>query len=226
MSMPSTNRVVCPQCQHEQEFIVWQSMNVTLDPELKEQLLRGELNAFTCEKCGEKTPVHYDTLYHDMRAGLMLFLTHGDGQPGEDFIQLQSLMGKGVVLYRCRLVRNRNELIEKILIFDAGLDDRMVEVFKLMLGHHLSEQGRNVDELLFRGFGTTEEGGEGEKHIGFVIISGDEVENISVPLSAYEGVALEHAHNLPDAATETGKVLRVDSAYAVGLDWDGAAGKD
>ena len=225
MSMSATNTVTCPQCQHEQDFTVWQSMNVTLDPELKEQLLSGELNAFICQKCAEKTSVAYDTLYHDMRLGLWLYLSHGDEKPGEDFSRVQSMMAKTArVPYRYRLVRNRNELVEKILIFDAGLDDRMVEIFKLMLGQHISEQGRNVDELLFQRIGEKE--GDGEGQIGFVIISGEEQDSISVPLPTYENVAATHAHLLPDAATETGTLLRVDSAYAVGLDWDGAAGKD
>jgi hypothetical protein len=39
--------------------------------------------------------------------------------------------------YKFRVVMSRNELIEKISIFDSGLDDRIIEVSKLILWHSL-----------------------------------------------------------------------------------------
>ena len=45
---------------------MWDSINVSLDPELKEKLFRAEINLFECESCGEKNHIDAPLLYHDM----------------------------------------------------------------------------------------------------------------------------------------------------------------
>ena len=49
MSSPSPETVTCPKCNHQQKFVIWKSMNVTLDPELKAKFIDGTLTTFTCE---------------------------------------------------------------------------------------------------------------------------------------------------------------------------------
>ena len=66
MSKLTPHDLQCPHCGNEQETRVWDSLNVTLDPELKEKLYRGEVNQFECEKCGQKTFIDAPLLYHDM----------------------------------------------------------------------------------------------------------------------------------------------------------------
>jgi hypothetical protein len=49
---------------------VWDTVNVTLNPELKGQLLEGEPNCFTCRICGSSGWVLAPLLYHDMERRL------------------------------------------------------------------------------------------------------------------------------------------------------------
>lgn len=56
----------CPHCGHKQETMVWDSINVSLDPELKTKLYAAEINLFECEKCQKKTFINAPLLYHDM----------------------------------------------------------------------------------------------------------------------------------------------------------------
>ncbi|MGB9592277.1 MAG: CpXC domain-containing protein, partial [Candidatus Kryptoniota bacterium] len=46
--------------------MVWESLNVTVDSDLKKKLFAGEINKFECEKCGNKAFVNAPILYHDM----------------------------------------------------------------------------------------------------------------------------------------------------------------
>lgn len=66
MSSMTPCTVTCPHCGKEQEFEVWQSLNVTLDPDVKARFLRGEINVFACDACGERSLCDGPLLYHDM----------------------------------------------------------------------------------------------------------------------------------------------------------------
>jgi hypothetical protein len=48
---------------------IWDSVNVSLNPELKAKLFEGNLNIFTCDQCSHTRPVLSSVLYHDMHRG-------------------------------------------------------------------------------------------------------------------------------------------------------------
>ena len=66
MTMLKTVQLACPSCQHEQTVRVWDTINVTLDPELRIRLFNGDINIFRCESCNSSSQVKKDLLYHDM----------------------------------------------------------------------------------------------------------------------------------------------------------------
>ncbi len=54
-------------CGNEVEMQLYDSVNVTLNPELKEKIIKREINIFECPKCGVKSPdLAYPFLYADM----------------------------------------------------------------------------------------------------------------------------------------------------------------
>ena len=81
MSEPTSETITCPGCGHQQAFTVWESLNVTLDPKLKERLIDGRLTTFTCEECRECAEVVSSLLYHDMAKQVMIWLIPGDEEP-------------------------------------------------------------------------------------------------------------------------------------------------
>jgi len=115
-------------CGNTQPFTVWGSVNASLDPELKGKLLDGTLTLFKCEKCGDSGQVPYELMYHDMEQKVMFLV--GEAGPDMSLLSLGPAVAKLQGGYTYRLVDCYSELIEKILIWDAGLDDRTVEVFK------------------------------------------------------------------------------------------------
>lgn len=95
------------------------SIDVKAAPELKEKVLSGELFTMECPVCGEKNLVKYPLMYHDPDAGLLIVLSDAS-------VSVEALP-EG---YTGRRVRSVGDLIEKIKIFDAALDDVVVEMTK------------------------------------------------------------------------------------------------
>lgn len=67
MTMEATEQLECPNCGNLQEVIIWRSVNVTLDPSLRDKLFERRINAFHCEKCEFASYLGAPLLYHDMR---------------------------------------------------------------------------------------------------------------------------------------------------------------
>jgi hypothetical protein len=67
MSLHQKLEIKCPQCGNEQDVSIWQSINATVDPEARQELLDGRVNLFHCSKCAYEAAIVTDLLYHDMK---------------------------------------------------------------------------------------------------------------------------------------------------------------
>lgn len=208
MSMPIELRIACPDCGAEQRFVVWESLNVTLDPDRKQELLNGELTQLVCAQCGWSGEVVYPMLYHDMAKRLMILLAPPGDEPPIEALPLVELIRD----YDLRVVTTRNELVEKILIFDAGLDDRVVEGFKLVIQRSMLEGERPFAGLLW--FVEVACSESGEEVIRFELQKADSAHLLEIPLDSFHRVGDSIAARLPAAETGTGQWLKVDAAYA------------
>ena len=104
-------------------------------------------------------------------------------------------------------------MIEKIFIFDAGLDDRIVEVLKLLLIDSMAEDKKEAGELRFE---RVEE--ENEKRILVFVILGEDIpRRTGLPIAAYDDLATNCAVALSHAGDDGTKYLRVDVNYATSL---------
>ena len=148
MSMEHSEKITCPDCGVESDFVIWQSINTMIDPETKAKVLSGEIFRFKCPKCGSETNIMYDCLYHQMEDKLMIQIVHDDKdvpKAAESFDQIS----KGSRIpdfppmmsdYTFRIVRDQFKLREKVNIFNRGLDDRVIELMKIILRFHLMEE--------------------------------------------------------------------------------------
>ncbi len=66
MSKMFTTELKCPHCKNIQKVEIWESINVTLDPELKAKLFDNKINLFNCGECKKEAFVEAPLLYHDM----------------------------------------------------------------------------------------------------------------------------------------------------------------
>ena len=70
MSMPCFSIITFPKCNHESDYMALYSINATLNPEMKNEILNDTLFNWVCPHCGERFYAPYDFLYHDMENGL------------------------------------------------------------------------------------------------------------------------------------------------------------
>jgi len=71
---PQPTQVKCPQCQQPFTLSVHTIVDVGQQPELKEQLLRGQLNLMSCPSCQTTGVLATPLLYHDPGTELLLAL--------------------------------------------------------------------------------------------------------------------------------------------------------
>ncbi len=140
MSMMSSGEVICADCGKVIQIEIWETVNVTLDPDIKQRILDGSFYLVQCQACGWSKFLEYNSLYHDMERGAMIWLDPGGDPP----YNLDSVYDKKIRKYqqgyRYRTVRTLKDLIEKIYIFDGLLDDRVLELYKL----HMMENIRRA----------------------------------------------------------------------------------
>jgi hypothetical protein len=129
---------------------IWQSINVDLDPEMREQVLSDQAYTFVCPSCRFRQGLAYTSLYHDQSQKFMVYwLPNADSMQEKDFSELNknAIQQPG---YRLRVVSTLNRLKEKILIFGHGMDDRAIELLKRYIwSAFLEDKGISRDRVYF-----------------------------------------------------------------------------
>ena len=158
----------CSRCGEEHALDIPQSVNAATQPELRDRVRNGELFTWTCPHCGTVNLLKVPFLYHDPAEHLMLVLTdapvNAEGVP------------EG---YTGRQVRSVGDLIEKIKIFDAGLDDVIIEMCKYVTCQELKK------EVPLKFVGT--DGADGE--MTFTYPERGQMEMVAVGFNVYEDCA-------------------------------------
>ena len=119
----------CTGCGKIQRFKLYRSINVAENPELKAGVRDGSLFVWECPECGRRNLARYESLYHDPEAKLMIWLLPG-GEVSQSQMDSIGNHTRAMGNYTLRRVSDVSSLIEKLLIFDAGLDDVVVEMCK------------------------------------------------------------------------------------------------
>lgn len=133
--------ITCPHCQAETDHKVHDHINIDRNPELRAQVQDLSCFRVKCPNCGETVLVVHPCLYHDMANQFMVWLWPEEGEAPK--AQFDPLAG-----YTLRMVDSLNAFREKINILERGLDDRAVEIMKLLLFTQL-DRDLDVVELLF-----------------------------------------------------------------------------
>ncbi len=149
MSSSRPYTIVCPQCEAEQEVELYDAINVQEAPALRDELMANQLNAVTCPHCGFQYRVDKQLLYHDPERRLMIYWfpgQEGEYRQNRDLF-LQTLQAIDSALPdefdppTVHLVFTRTELIERIYLLEADLNERVIEYIKYMM------YSRNLERL-------------------------------------------------------------------------------
>jgi len=141
--MSATQQVSCQNCGEAIHFTTWQTLNTSTDPDAKTKLINGSLFSCSCPKCGKTMNIIYPVVYHDTEHKMIIMLVI-DNEATQDFHgaieNIQSGDAKGKLKnYRFRIVRDINVLREKVIIMNMALDDRFIELVKLVYAIRLKE---------------------------------------------------------------------------------------
>lgn len=129
MSIINEALAPCSKCGQQHKVIVYKSINISDNPELKAKVADGSLFLWECPHCGQMNLAKYETLYHDPEGKLMVWLIPA-GEISEAQMQAITMHTKAMGGYTLRRVNDMGTLMEKVLIAEAGLDDIVLEMCK------------------------------------------------------------------------------------------------
>lgn len=129
MSLISTTSAACCKCGGSNNLKIYRSINVSEDPELKARVMDGSLFVWKCPACGQANLARYETLYHDPEKKVMVWLIPTGELPESEMAAVGN-HARAMGDYTLRRVSDVGSLMEKVLIFEAGLDDVVVEMCK------------------------------------------------------------------------------------------------
>ena len=182
--------ITCPSCKKKYQFTKWDSINTKLNPELKDKVKSDQLFRAKCPFCDLNTTIDYGFLYHQMENQRMIWYANSDENEKSAYDELSSILQTMKMdNYLVRIVRSRKALQEKIMIFDDGLDDRIIELMKLDIPKILDVSNNEVSDISYFSDKTG-------KYIKFIIkgFSG----HIDFPESIYKENRDLLSSNLPD----------------------------
>lgn len=153
MSIRNTIAVKCPTCGQSSIVNIWSSVNAQFNVEQKARLLDGTLFQHICPRCGEIVKLDYECLYHDMTNRAMVHYVRTEKSARNVFKAAKDIRmdGDDQTHYRERVVKSQNALREKAIIFDHGLDDRIIEIMKAIVIQQRYASSYDLDdcEVLF-----------------------------------------------------------------------------
>lgn len=147
MSTKYTADVDCARCGRKNQVAIADSYSVDRLPAVREWVLARTLMSTTCA-CGSRVEIEKPLLYSDSARGWWIHITTADRRPTFEVCEAEtraefatvfdpSRFPKAVAALgerlRVRVVFGHEELREKVLCADHGLDDALVEVLKLEL---------------------------------------------------------------------------------------------
>lgn len=147
--------VTCSRCHYDSPVDMYPVICRQADPELSERLVSGDLFRWTCEVCGQESHVAYPVLYYDTEKKFLIFVNPDEDapagapctDPSPEYVDEDN--DAHFVDYKHRKVLGMQAFREKLAIFEAGLDDVVVERMKYFMRQEHLGGVRQGDELYF-----------------------------------------------------------------------------
>lgn len=171
MSIPKTIMIGCPSCKEQFKTVIFESLNTDFAPNIIEAVISGERFSAKCPHCGFTAHLEYDFLYHDMKHSAMIWVIHKNSpkyaQKIDEIRSIPPVLPYDVT----RIVSNMNALREKAACLASGKDDRIIELYKVLL---VSQLNRQRPDFAFKNAFYTYHGGK--DFVYFYDVNGKEQE--------------------------------------------------
>jgi len=169
----------CPNCGAAGTITIDPILHVSKDPDAKARVLCGEYFQWECPQCAKQYLIDDVFLYYDDLKGLMVYYVPGHKKPTLPVPTLirtkDDFDWHGSTL---RVTSRFLDLAEKIRIFDAGLDDRVVEAVKFYCNVNFEKAGQTAHNILFEEL-------DADDTLFFSVYHGDNCTGLPVPMAGY-----------------------------------------
>lgn len=210
MSTCISKEVSCPICGAVNKKQMWPGIDSQANAELRLRILRETLFDWKCPSCGYDAQLLYPCIYHDKERRFLICIVPS-GCSGQKTIEEFSGKYPQIANIKKRVVNSLCEMKEKILLFEAGLDDVPAEIVKFALAELVEKKrGRKVRSGFFCAAGKEED------YIGFTFFleGSDQPITQGTRLSVYrEAVKIVESTGY----RESGEFIRVDRMLAENL---------
>lgn len=214
MSIINEAMAPCSKCGEQHKVIVYRSINISENPELKDKVKDGSLFLWECPHCGQVNLAKYETLYHDPAAKLMVWLIPS-GEISETQMQAITMHTKAMGGYTLRRVNDMGSLMEKVLIADAGLDDVVLEMCKYVTKLEMVQKSIDAEqkeEFLSSTFHFYRSEGEGDECLlTFMYALDGQMLGVNIGWNVYQDCAGILSRN-PQVASAEG-FARIDADW-------------
>ena len=149
MAKYNITKIECPRCHTQNSKRTWKEINVLTNPDLKKKVKNQSLFKFACKECGYEALLDYSLIYEDGQYRIYYVTTQDELDEVLDLLESKDELAQQDSK-KNRIVCSQEDLIEKINIFDLGLDDKIIEVIKVLFYMNLQQQKEvNIDAILF-----------------------------------------------------------------------------
>lgn len=147
MSTLTPGTVLCHRCGGRFPAQLWTGLHATTARGVRDEVLADTFHRFDCPHCGDSVRVEPTMLYTDFerhhwiavlpdeairhRSELVRLVDEGFHRNME--VHCPPMVKQWAPLFLRRVVFGLQSLRDKLIAFDAGLDDRVLELFKLQL---------------------------------------------------------------------------------------------
>lgn len=133
----------CPSCGEVSSFERYDRIDVSKAPQFRTALIDWELFKFTCNHCGHQLIIDYPTLYVDEENKAIIQYLPSNSSDLGSVPSIKELAAEfDTSKYKCRVVTNLEDFVEKVQIFSEGMDDKAIEFMKYL-------KSPNEEDIMF-----------------------------------------------------------------------------
>ena len=131
----------CGVCGEKMPLTFREFVDAKENPQYKKMILDGSFFNVVCPKCGTAALVEYPVMYMDPDKKLNIYMV-----PRHDRNLIANLNSLKLPEDKVdgdeikRVTSSSEDLVEKILIYDRGRDDRIIELYKLLISERMRVQ--------------------------------------------------------------------------------------
>lgn len=160
-----TNSIACPQCGKYFFFTAHRTIDISKNPELKAKAQSGALFTLHCPHChhqavnpdgfvyldpASKVLVHCAVMPEHIQATLeKIHEEPALSLPADTDEAVKEALKEKPETFSIRVVTSLPDFQEKVAIWEAGFDDRVMELVKMMFAGQVQAQGVPFDHVFF-----------------------------------------------------------------------------